>query len=270
VSPGNSASLAGHYRSEGVSAAPDPLDICYACTGDVYYGELYDTRCFCQVNYRENVLTLRCGQYILWFHYAGGEVRMDRPKDSVVSVDTLICVDESDNGTGFEEKERCHLHPTRLHRAFSIFIFNSRGEILLHRRSRSKKTWPGFWTNACCSHPRKGESLEAATARRLKEELGFETPVTHLFRFQYRADYDADYGENEIDHVFVGFYDGEVSPDPGEIEEWRFVETEKLREEMKAHPETYTPWFKIALPRVLERNETGRSAPSDNQSGHTR
>jgi isopentenyl-diphosphate Delta-isomerase len=177
---------------------------------------------------------------------------MDRPGGSGVTPDTLICVDEGDNETGFEEKERCHLRPTRLHRAFSVFIFNSRGEILIHRRSALKKTWPGFWTNACCSHPRKGESLEAAVPRRLKEELGIETPVTRLFSFQYKADYDVEYGENEIDHVFAGYYDGPVFPDPDEIDEWGFIGTEELSQEVEAHPLSYTPWFKIALPLVLQ------------------
>ena len=119
--------------------------------------------------------------------------------------DFLILVDENDNEVGYEEKELCHLLPTKRHRAFSIFIFNSAGKILIHKRSALKKTWPGFWTNACCSHPRKGESLEEATARRLQEELGFQTQLIHLFTFLYHADYDGTYGENEIDHVFEAF-----------------------------------------------------------------
>ena len=166
--------------------------------------------------------------------------------------DTLICVDEDDGVVGFEEKDLCHLLPAKLHRAFSIFIFNSRGEMLIHRRSLAKKTWPGFWTNACCSHPRKGESLETATVRRLREELGFETAVVRLFSFHYSTDYDGRYGENEIDHVFLGVYDGVIDPDPGEVDEWRFITPENLAEEIARDPGSFTPWFKIALPRVLE------------------
>lgn len=167
--------------------------------------------------------------------------------------DLLVCVNGKDEITGYEEKERCHLRPTVLHRAFSIFIFNSKSEILIHRRSSLKKTWPGFRTNACCSHPRKGESLEAATQRRLHEELGFETPVVELFSFQYSAEYDSEYGENEIDHVFVGTYDGPVTPDPEEIEEWGFIGVDELKREIDGHPEDFTPWFLTALPLVLER-----------------
>jgi isopentenyl-diphosphate Delta-isomerase len=166
-------------------------------------------------------------------------------------MDMLILVDEANRETGSEEKEKCHLIPTRLHRAFSIFIVNSRKEMLVHRRSGSKKTWPGYWTNACCSHPRKGESLEVATQRRLGEELGFSCPVEHLFSFHYEACYDGAYGENEIDHVSLGIYDGPVTPDMDEIAEWKFVAPESLAAHVAAEPDKYTPWFKAALPRVL-------------------
>ena len=167
--------------------------------------------------------------------------------------DTLILVDENDAPLGYEEKERCHRLPTRLHRAFSVFLFNRQGEMLIHRRSLLKKTWPGFWTNACCSHPRKGESLETATARRLKEELGIEAApaLTHLFAFSYNAVYDEEYGEEEVDHVFFGSYDGPVNPDTEEIAEWRYVGTEELEAEVRAEGGRFTPWFKTALPRVL-------------------
>ena len=166
--------------------------------------------------------------------------------------DELILVDKDDNVTGYEEKERCHLVPTKLHRAFSIFIFNPKGEMLIHKRASLKKTWPGYWTNACCSHPRKGEAREEAAVRRLREELGFETPVAHLFSFRYEADFDGQYGENEIDHVFLGIYEGAVNPDPDEIEEWKFIGVEALLKDV-ACSETYTPWFREALPGVLAR-----------------
>jgi isopentenyl-diphosphate delta-isomerase len=165
--------------------------------------------------------------------------------------DILVLVDGNDGIVGYEKKERCHLVPTKLHRAFSIFIFNSKGEMLIHRRGPLKKTWPGYWTNACCSHPRKGETLETATMRRLREELGFETPLTHLFSFRYEADYDGQYGENEIDHVFLGIYDGKINQDRDEIEDWRFIDIKGLMEDINVNPETYTPWFKEAMPDVL-------------------
>jgi isopentenyl-diphosphate delta-isomerase len=123
--------------------------------------------------------------------------------------------------------------------------------MLIHQRGLLKKTWPGYWTNACCSHPRKGETLEKATMRRLREELGFETPLTYLFSFHYEADYDGKYGENEIDYVFVGIYDGKISQDRNEIEDWRFINVKDLMEDIRDNYETYTPWFKKALPGVL-------------------
>jgi len=167
--------------------------------------------------------------------------------------DSLILVNENDECVGYGEKEACHLLPARLHRAFSVFIFSPAGQILIHRRSALKKTWPGFWTNACCSHPRKDEPLEKATRRRLLEELGFETPLVYLFTFRYSADYDGKYGESEIDHVFLGFYDGKVSPDPNEIGEWKFIDPEILTADLQNSPGKYTPWFKKALPEVLRR-----------------
>jgi len=171
-------------------------------------------------------------------------------------MDRLIIVDENDKEIGYGEKDECHLIPAKLHRAFSIFIFNSKGEMLIHKRSGSKKTWPGYWTNACCSHPRKGESLEEATTRRLREELGFTCPLKFLFSFYYKADYDSTYGEHEIDHVFMGTYDGDVTPDRNEVEELMFVPTYVLREDVQRAPQKYTPWFKQALPAVLEHIAT--------------
>ena len=167
----------------------------------------------------------------------------------------MILVDSDDNEVGYEAKERCHIWPAKLHRAFSIFIMNGKGEMLVHRRALGKKTWPGFWTNACCSHPRKGEATDAAAARRLKEELGFVCPLKHLFTFEYSARYDDKWGENEVDHVFLGHYDGPVRPDADEIAEWKFVPIKELREDVAARPGLYTPWFKIALERVLENAE---------------
>ncbi len=171
-------------------------------------------------------------------------------------MDDLILVDEDDKVVGSKEKESCHLLPTTLHRAFSIFIVNSSGEILIHRRAEGKKTWPGFWTNACCSHPRQGESLEGATRRRLAEELGFTCPVRHLFTFRYQARFDDRYGEDEVDHVFLGTYDGPVRADPGEIAEWRWISLGELLEDTARDREHYTPWFLIALPGVMEHLKT--------------
>lgn len=168
--------------------------------------------------------------------------------------DNLILVDKDDKEIGSAEKEECH-KSMRLHRAFSIFIFNSSGELLIHKRSSHKKTWPGFWTNSCCSHPRVGEELEKSAERRLKEELGFSCPLQHLFSFQYQAKFDGVYGEHELDHVFIGTYDGPVEPDKDEVEQWLFINVDDLKRDIKKNPEKYTPWFKLCIDGVLQRME---------------
>ncbi len=167
-------------------------------------------------------------------------------------MEELILVDSRDNVVGYAEKEECHHIPAKLHRAFSVFIFNSKGEMLVQKRSSKKKTWPEFWANACCSHPRKGEELEDATVRRLREELGFDCVLQYLFTFEYKADYDEKWGENEVDSVFIGTYDGTVKPNKNEIDEYKFVDIEWLRKDVKSNPDKYTPWFKTALERVLK------------------
>ncbi|MBI5347324.1 MAG: isopentenyl-diphosphate Delta-isomerase [Candidatus Aenigmarchaeota archaeon] len=170
-------------------------------------------------------------------------------------MDTLILVDSKDNEVGYEEKEKCHITPTKLHRAFSVFIFNSKGQMLIQKRSSKKNTWPGFWTNTCCSHPRKGEQLEDAVVRRLKEELGISCALEEIFKFEYKADYDKKWGENEVDHVFVGTYDGPIKPNKAEVEAFRFVDVDQLKKDVKNNPGKYTPWFKTALEKVLAGRE---------------
>jgi isopentenyl-diphosphate delta-isomerase len=165
-------------------------------------------------------------------------------------MDELILVDSDNNVTGYAEKESCHLIPTSLHRAFSIFIFNSKGEMLVQKRSRLKKTWPGFWSNACCSHPRRGERTEDAATGRLQLEMGFTCPLKYLFHFQYQSEYDDTYGENEVDHVFLGLYDGTPDPNSDEVEDWRSIRIQELLKDVERHQAKYTPWFKIALPLV--------------------
>lgn len=170
-------------------------------------------------------------------------------------METLILIDKNDNEIGFMEKEKAHQGEPPLHRAFSIFVFNSHGKMLIQKRSSAKKTWPGFWANACCSHPRKGEQLEEAAKRRLKEELGFSCPLKFLFKFQYKANFDGKWGEHELDHVFVGNYDGAIKLDKNEIEEWKFVAVEELKNDVKRNPEKYAPWFKLCFERVIDEVE---------------
>jgi isopentenyl-diphosphate delta-isomerase len=164
----------------------------------------------------------------------------------------LILVDENDNEIGYEEKVACHLGEGKLHRAFSIFIFNDKNEMLIQKRSDEKMLWPGYWANSCCSHPRKGESLEGATHRRLKEELGFDCELKEIFSFNYHAKFKNIGSEKEIDHVFIGRYNGPVKPNPKEVKDWKWIGIEELKNDIKENSEKYAPWFKIALERVLE------------------
>ena len=177
----------------------------------------------------------------------------------VTLMEQLILVDRNDKVLGYGEKMECHSIPTKLHRAISVFIFNDGGEMLIHKRAQGKKTWPGFWTNACCSHPLRladsDESHEHAAKRRTMQELGIEIEPKFLFKFEYKADYDREWGENELDWVFAAKHNGAIKPDKNEVEEWKYISKEELKKEVKKNPEKYTPWFKIALDRVLELNK---------------
>ncbi len=163
----------------------------------------------------------------------------------------VILVDENDNEIGVEEKIKAH-EKGKLHRAFSIFIFNSKGEMLIHKRAENKYHSPGLWTNACCSHPRPKESLEEATKRRLMEEMGFNCSLKKAFSFIYKAKFDNGLTEHEFDHVFIGVCDVEPKPNANEVADWKWVKIDELLEDVKEHPEKYTVWFKKALPRVIE------------------
>lgn len=164
----------------------------------------------------------------------------------------LILVDESDREIGFLSKGECHDGDGVLHRAFSLFIFNSAGELLLQQRSREKRLWPLFWSNSCCSHPRKGETMDVATERRLSQELGMVSTFHHLFTFQYQAPYLGLGSENEVCWVFVGLAREEPRPNPHEIAAVRWITPDKLDEEFATQPETLTPWFAQEWPRVRD------------------
>jgi isopentenyl-diphosphate delta-isomerase len=157
----------------------------------------------------------------------------------------LILVDEQDRELGFKGKADCHTGKGVLHRAFSVFVFNSANEVLLQQRSLSKMLWPGYWSNACCSHPRRGETMTEAVRRRLEQELGFECPVEYLYKFKYHAQYEGIGAEHELCSVYYGRYDGAVDVNVNEIAAWRFVGVTALERELKNAPETFTPWFKM-------------------------
>lgn len=161
----------------------------------------------------------------------------------------VILVDEQDRQTGVMEKMEVH-RKALLHRAFSVFIFNSQGEMLLHKRAAAKYHSPGLWTNACCSHPGPGQSTEAAAQKRLQEEMGFITPLTKAFAFVYKAEFDNGLTEYEYDHVFTGVYDGPIQPDPGEVSDFYYEKMEVIREALQKDPGAYTAWFRIAFPKL--------------------
>jgi isopentenyl-diphosphate delta-isomerase len=157
----------------------------------------------------------------------------------------LILVDDLDREIGFKAKTEAHTGKGVLHRAFSVFVFNSANEVLLQQRSLSKMLWPGYWSNACCSHPRRGETMTEAVTRRLEQELGFECPVEYLYKFKYHAQYEGIGAEHELCSVYYGRYDGAVDVNVNEIAAWRFVGVTALERELKNAPETFTPWFKM-------------------------
>lgn len=161
----------------------------------------------------------------------------------------VVLVDEQDQPLGIMEKMAAHIVP-RLHRAFSIFIFNSKGEMLLQQRAFSKYHSPGLWTNTCCSHPRNGETLEQATARRLMEEMGMRCELHEVFTFIYKAPVGLGLIEHEYDHVFFGHTDDLPVLNPDEVASYRYMALDELADDMQAHPESYTEWFKISFDEV--------------------
>lgn len=163
----------------------------------------------------------------------------------------VILVDERDQEIGVADKLAAH-RDGQLHRAFSVFIFNPMGEMLLQKRSLKKYHSGGLWSNACCSHPRPGETLAAAAARRLEEELGIKCRLKKAFDFIYLARVDNNLVEHEFDHVYVGRYRGELNPNPDEVAEYRWIGAEELKWELLRRPKNFTIWFKIAIEKMVE------------------
>jgi isopentenyl-diphosphate delta-isomerase len=176
------------------------------------------------------------------------------PHHEVVSSEEepLILVDESDREIGHLSKGQCHDGEGVLHRAFSLFIFNPAGELLLQQRSAEKRLWPLFWSNSCCSHPRRGETMEVATERRLAQELGMTSSIHHLFTFQYQARYLDLGSENEMCWVYAGRSGQVPQPNDHEIADFRWINPEDLDREFQTQPEAFTPWFAMEWPRVRD------------------
>ena len=163
----------------------------------------------------------------------------------------VILVNERDEEVGIMDKTRVH-EEALLHRAFSVFIFNSKGEMLLQQRAAKKYHSGGLWTNACCSHPFPGETTADAAMRRLREELGITTELEEIFHFTYKAPFDNGLTEHEFDHVLVGTYEGQIFPDKNEVDDYCFKSPDDIRTSLLTHPKKYTAWFKIAFDKVCQ------------------
>jgi isopentenyl-diphosphate Delta-isomerase len=166
-------------------------------------------------------------------------------------LEEVILVDRDDRETGVMEKMEAHEKGV-LHRAFSVFIFNKSGEMLLQQRAITKYHSGGLWTNACCSHPRPGELTMNAAERRLEEELGFKTTIHKVFDFTYKAAFDNGLTEHEFDHVFVGNYNEHISPNPEEVKDVTFMSMDNILQSLQNSPARYTAWFHIAFPKMYE------------------
>ncbi len=164
--------------------------------------------------------------------------------------DYVVLVDAQDRPLGTEEKLQAHLD-ARLHRAFSVFVFNTRGEMMLQQRAHQKYHSAGLWSNTCCSHPRPGETVEAAAHRRLQEELGFDCPIERLFGFTYKVALEKGLYEHEYDHVLIGEFDGTPVLNSDEVVDWKWMDPEDVMRDVERRPEQYTHWFKHVLQRTL-------------------
>lgn len=163
-----------------------------------------------------------------------------------MAVEQLILVDAHDRELGVKEKIEAHIEGA-LHRAFSIFVFDSEKRLLLQKRANSKYHSGGLWSNTACGHPRPGETTLEAARRRLREEMGFDCDLCEAFEFLYRVELDGALIEHEYDHVFFGAHEGVPAPDPSEVEDWRWVTMEELRLQLTEEPERFSYWLKAAV-----------------------
>ncbi len=177
---------------------------------------------------------------------------MEQPTEYIVSSESelLILVDPDDQETGNLSKAECHHGDGILHRAFSVLLFNDRGELLLQQRSVAKRLWPMFWTNTCCSHPRQGESMQLATERRLQQELDTNSALEFVYKFAYQARFAELGSENELCSVYLGRLEREATANDTEIAALRFLSADELHREIDAEPERFTPWFKMEWQRL--------------------
>lgn len=173
-------------------------------------------------------------------------------KSEVVSSDAeaLILVNASDDVIGYLDKSACHDGEGVLHRAFSLFIFNPQGQLLLQQRAAEKRLWGGFWSNSCCSHPRRGETMELAIHRRLEQELGMTAQLAFAYKFEYSAPFKDLGTEHELCWVYIGQTDSQPVINTNEIGEWRWIDQDQLSAEIDADPGRFTPWLAMEWARL--------------------
>lgn len=175
-----------------------------------------------------------------------------RPMYDIVSSDSeeLILVDEHDREIGTMQKADCHDGDGLLHRAFSVFVFDDRGRLLMQQRSAAKRLWPLYWSNSCCSHPRAGEEIDDAVSRRLEQELGLSCDPEFVFKFRYQASFGDLGSEHELCSVYLGQIDSAPQPNANEIADTRFVTGAELAAAFESAPERFTPWFRMEWDRL--------------------
>ncbi|MAP80629.1 MAG: isopentenyl-diphosphate delta-isomerase [Aequorivita sp.] len=156
----------------------------------------------------------------------------------------VILVNEKDEQLGLMPKQEAHIKGV-LHRAFSVFVFNEKNELMLQQRALHKYHTPGLWTNTCCSHPRDGETTLDAGKRRLMEEMGFTTPLKETTSFIYKAPFENGLTEHELDHILIGTYSGEPNINPDEVANWKWMPMDEVKKDIEQNPDIYTAWFKI-------------------------
>lgn len=167
----------------------------------------------------------------------------------------VILVDIQDNETGIQDKLSVH-QLGLLHRAFSVFVFNSKNELILQQRADGKYHSPGLWTNTCCSHPKPGENTIDACKRRLMEEMGMECNLEFSFSFMYKCKFPNGLTEHEFDHVYVGYTDDLPALNYHEVKEWKYLNLTELEKEIESHPEKFTEWLKICFPKLVEHTRS--------------
>ena len=178
----------------------------------------------------------------------------DSARREIVSSDDelLVLVDPTDREIGTLDKSACHDGPGVLHRAFSLFVFNSAGELLIQQRQADKRLWPSYWSNSCCSHPRAGEDIADAVGRRLAEELGVNADLTFLYKFEYTARFGDVGTEHELCWVYVGRADQDPVVNSAEVLAWRWISRDLLTEELRSNPHSFTPWFTMEWRRLTD------------------